>query len=87
MTKLPKVVGQRLQASEASKAHPDPDLIAAFVERLLGNRERMKVLEHLSRCADCRELTSLASTLPATTPPKEQIGPGSARMRVVDEST
>jgi len=65
MTKLPKIVGQRLQASEAIKAHPDPDLIAAFIERSLANRERMEVLNHLSRCADCRELTSLASSLPA----------------------
>jgi hypothetical protein len=65
MAELPKIVGQRLRASEGAKLHPDPDLLAAFVERSLGGRERVEVLEHLSRCADCREVASLASALPA----------------------
>ena len=65
MTELPKIVGQRLRVSERSQVHPDPDLLAAFVERSLGSRERVEVLEHLSRCADCREVASLAGALPA----------------------
>ena len=44
--------------------HPDPNLLGAFVERALGKRERIQVLEHLSSCASCREVVSLSATQP-----------------------
>jgi len=60
MTELPKIVAQRLQRPASATPHPDPDLLAAFVEKSLLDRERSQVLEHLSQCADCREIVSLS---------------------------
>src|SRR5919108_334369 len=64
MEQLPKIVRERLQASQAG-AHPDPDLLTAFSEESLSPRERTQVLEHLSRCGECREVISLATPEPA----------------------
>jgi hypothetical protein len=64
MAELPKIVSQRLHAAGGVRVHPDPDLITAFVEKSLGNRERVQVLEHLSRCAGCREIVSLVAVQP-----------------------
>lgn len=78
MTGLPKIVLERLKAKSAAPqstgtppgpvsqpggAHPDANLLAAFVEKALPERERSQVLTHLAQCADCRELVAL--TLPA----------------------
>jgi len=43
--------------------HPDANLLAAFLERTLTERERTQVLSHLAECAECREIAAL--TLPA----------------------
>ena len=67
MPEIPKIVRERLQSpSMASDSHPDPDLLTAFAEQMLPQAERATVLEHLSRCADCREILALA--LPASEP-------------------
>jgi hypothetical protein len=77
MEQLPKIVRERLQAGQAG-AHPDPDLLTAFAEQSLKERERTQVLEHLSRCRECRDVVSLASpqavlsTQPSTTQPARQ---------------
>jgi hypothetical protein len=60
MEQLPKIAQQRLQATAAARVHPDPDLLAAFAERSLQERERAQVLQHLAQCADCRSVVSLA---------------------------
>jgi hypothetical protein len=60
MDRIPKVVLQRLQASQKAEAHPDPDLLAAFLEQSLGERERGVVMEHLARCVECREVAAVA---------------------------
>lgn len=60
MEPLPKLVRQRLQAAAQAGVHPDPDLLAAFAERALSERERVPVLEHLANCADCRQIVSLS---------------------------
>jgi hypothetical protein len=65
MQDVPKIVLKRLQETAAEGAHPDADLLTAFAERSLGETERARVVEHLSRCSDCREVVALA-TLPAT---------------------
>jgi hypothetical protein len=62
MTEIPKIVGQRLQAMAEAGEHPDPNLLSAFAERALGKREQSQVLEHLSRCTNCREIVSLSVT-------------------------
>jgi hypothetical protein len=65
MAEVPKVVQKRLRVASAGVAkHPDADVLAAFAERSLPGLEREKVLEHLSRCGECREVVSLA--LPAS---------------------
>src|SRR5919197_165979 len=64
MEQLPKIVREKLQASQAG-AHPEPDLLAAFSEQSLTPRERTQVLEHLSRCGECRDVVSLATPEPA----------------------
>jgi hypothetical protein len=66
MQNVPKIVRARLQqpTPATAGAHPDADLLTAFAEHSLAARERDRVLEHLARCADCREVVVLA--LPAT---------------------
>jgi hypothetical protein len=66
MTEILKIVSQRLQTVDQLSDHPDPNLLSAFVERSLGRRERMGILDHLSGCATCREVVSLAATQPET---------------------
>jgi hypothetical protein len=61
MTQIPKIVEQRLRAVATLENHPDPNLLGAFVERSLAKREQVEVLEHLSRCANCREIVSLSA--------------------------
>jgi hypothetical protein len=66
MQNVPKIVRARLQRPTPATAgpHPDADLLTALAEHSLAARERDQVLEHLARCADCREVVALA--LPAT---------------------
>src|SRR5260370_41557667 len=63
MQDVPKIVVNRLQ-SPTAESHPDADLLTAFAEHSLAGRERARVVEHLARCGDCREIVALA--LPAT---------------------
>jgi hypothetical protein len=60
MEQLPKIVQRGLRGSAKPGAHPDPDLLAAFAEKSLNDRERAPVLQHLGVCADCREVLSLS---------------------------
>src|SRR5215469_13498131 len=60
MNNLPKTVRERMRAAVATD-HPDPDLLAAFAEQALTERERAPLLEHLARCADCRDVLALAT--------------------------
>ena len=59
MTNLPKVVTRRLHTA-AHAAHPDPDVIAAFVEKSLSDRERDQLLQHLAECRVCRDVVALS---------------------------
>jgi hypothetical protein len=61
MANVPKIVRERLRvANMASAEHPDPDVLTAFAESSLSQRERADVLQHLSRCGECREILVLA---------------------------
>jgi len=64
MQNVPKIVRERLQAAPPVVDHPDADVLTAFAEMSLPDRERGLVLEHLSRCGDCRDVLALA--LPAS---------------------
>ena len=70
MEQLPKIVQRRLQETAKPGVHPEPDLLAAFVEKSLNDRERAQVLQHLADCSDCREVVTLATpeTLPTPLP-------------------
>ncbi len=57
---ISKLVRQRLQVSaDAANAHPDANLLAAYAEQGLSRAERVSVMEHLSRCEQCREVVAL----------------------------
>ncbi len=71
MEQLPKIVQRRLQATAKPGIHPDPDLLAAFVEKSLNDRERSQVLQHLADCADCRDVMALAT--PETVSPPSAV--------------
>lgn len=60
MNSVPKIVLDRLKAGATAEGHPEADLLTAFAERSLPERERSSVLEHLSRCAECRDVVALA---------------------------
>jgi hypothetical protein len=70
MEQLPKIMQRRLQETAKPGVHPEPDLLAAFVEKSLNDRERAQVLQHLADCVDCREVVRLATpeTLPTPLP-------------------
>ena len=65
MNELPNIVRARLSAVKAGD-HPDPDLLTAFAEQALAEQERSKVLAHLARCCDCREVLAVAMPSLAT---------------------
>ena len=60
MEQLPKIAQQGLGGTAKPVVHPDPDLLTAFAEKSLNDRERSDVLQHLAECADCREVVALA---------------------------
>src|SRR5258708_29866670 len=60
MPELPQIVRERLKASPSPGIRPDADVLTAFGEQLLPESERALVLDHLSRCGDCREVIALA---------------------------
>jgi hypothetical protein len=65
MSDLPNIVRERLKTAPAG-LHPDPNLLSAFAEQALSDRERTQVLDHLARCGECRDVVALAT--PPTQP-------------------
>jgi hypothetical protein len=59
MEPLPKIARDRLGATPPAE-HPDADLLTAFAERSLSDRERVQVTDHLSHCAQCRQVVAVA---------------------------
>ena len=64
MRNVPKIVTERLKAAAVAAHHPEAEVLTAFAERSLPEREREIVLEHVARCGECREVLALA--LPET---------------------
>ena len=65
MPEVPKIVHHRLRAAIASQdlllqAHPEADVLTAFVEQALSTAEREGILQHMALCEDCREVVSFA---------------------------
>ena len=56
-----KVNGETAAGETAgADAHPDPDTLTAYAERLLRPEERNHVLHHLAACGHCREIAMLS---------------------------
>jgi len=77
MTNLPNIVRERLKTPPAG-LHPDPNLLSAFAEQALSDRERAQVLDHLARCGECRDVVALAT--PPTQPEAIVTGRDTARV-------
>jgi hypothetical protein len=62
LPELPNIVSRKLAERELrpDASHPDADLLTAFAEQALPERERGAVLSHLADCASCRDIVILA---------------------------
>ena len=61
MAELPKIVSERLRDQAVAGEHPDANLLSSFAEQGLTEQESAPVLDHLSRCAQCREIVALST--------------------------
>ena len=59
--KLPNPMLDALAREAKPADHPSADVLAAFMERALADRERQSVTDHLARCGECREVVFMAS--------------------------
>ncbi len=75
MQSIPNIVRDRLKAATPTADHPDANLLTAFAEQSLSEPERAAVLEHISRCGDCREVVALGL------PPTEAVADAPAARR------
>ena len=64
MTEIPKIVRQRLRTGTELADHPEANLLSAFVEQSLAEREQVQILQHLSQCVNCREIVALSAAQP-----------------------
>ena len=60
MQEVPKIVRERLRVVVSPDQHPDANLLSAFAEGALPEREKATLTEHLARCGQCRDVVSLA---------------------------
>ena len=56
----PNPLQRELARMQPAGPHPDADLLSAFAEGSLLEREREEILAHLAGCAECRELLNVA---------------------------
>jgi hypothetical protein len=62
MAQLPRIITERLKNRvNSSEYHPDANLLSAFVERSLADKDRSQVLGHLARCSQCQDVIALAT--------------------------
>jgi putative zinc finger protein len=68
MPELSNLLRQRLAGTEngpaqpKATAHPDADMLTAYVEKSLSAPERQAVIAHLSVCGPCREVVMLSQS-------------------------
>jgi hypothetical protein len=58
----PNTLQRELARSQQVGPHPDADLLTAFAENALPEREQKQLIAHLAVCADCREILSVAAS-------------------------
>lgn len=73
MQNVPQIVRDRLRAQSAAPNHPDANVLTAYAESALTERERAGVLDHLAQCKDCRDIVALS--LPASEPATTTLTP------------
>ncbi|HKO18094.1 MAG TPA: hypothetical protein VJU82_04330 [Acidobacteriaceae bacterium] len=56
----PNPLRRELAKARPSQAHPDADILTAFTEGSLLNRERKDVIEHLATCTECRDVVNMS---------------------------
>jgi hypothetical protein len=59
---LPKPLQAALAKGAGGDAHPSLDVLTAFAEQTLTSDEKKSVNDHVSHCANCREVLFLASS-------------------------
>lgn len=67
---------EALAQGASGEPHPDEDMIAAFLEGSLLDRERRQMLAHLTGCKNCREVVALTSD---AAPEAEEAGVAAVR--------
>ena len=68
-TSPPNALRSQLAQSQNAGPHPDADLLTAFAENTLLDRERAGILAHLAACPTCRAILSTAANAePEVTP-------------------
>src|ERR1700757_3930783 len=64
---------QELAKRHRAEPHPDENVLTAFAEHALLDRERETVMQHLSTCKQCRDVLSLAvAAIPEATIQEKQ---------------
>ncbi len=58
----PNTLRRELARSQQAGPHPDADVLTAFTEGALSEREREQLIAHLAICTDCREVLSIAAS-------------------------
>ncbi len=76
MPELSNLLRERLGAAESGAGvHPDADTLTAFNEKLLPANERQKIVGHLAKCVECREVLALSDPHVADSPMQPVIKP------------
>src|SRR5579859_3679800 len=65
MPELPNLLRQRLAVTQngETQAHPDADMLTAYMEQSLPPAESKTVVAHLAVCEPCREVVALSQAL------------------------
>src|SRR5271168_3141649 len=58
----PNTLRRELARSQQAGPHPDADVLTAFAEDALPEREKKQLIAHLAVCAHCREVLSVAAS-------------------------
>jgi Photosynthesis system II assembly factor YCF48/Putative zinc-finger len=59
MLEFPEIARRRLSCTQQPGEHPDPGMLAAFVEGTITPTHRREVLDHLVGCSECNRVVAL----------------------------
>jgi hypothetical protein len=68
MVEFPEIARRRLSCTQHPGEHPDPGMLAAFVEGSITTTHRRKVLDHLVGCSECNRVVALVMPEQALNP-------------------